>query len=112
MTSSSQINIEALKSMYGEESIRELVDLSMDEAGKLVDSLGRNIPLKDTDEVTRDAHQLKGMASTMTLSQIFEFSRELERHAKDGQWVETDNMLAEIKRCLVELQDYLRDTPI
>lgn len=112
MTSSSQINIEALKSMYGEESIKELVDLSMDEAGKLVDNLGRNIPLKDTDEVTRDAHQLKGMASTMTLVQIFEFSRELERLAKDGHWVETDNMLTEIKRCLTELEEYLRDTPI
>lgn len=112
MTTSSQINLEALKSMYGEESVKELVDLSVDEATKLVDSLGRNIPQRDIDEVTRDAHQLKGMASTMTLSQIFEYSRDLEKAARDGKWDQTNNLLGEIRRCLAELQEFLKSVSL
>ncbi len=105
---SSLIDLEALKSMYGEDSVRELVEMSMGEAGKLVESLSENIPRKDIDGVTRDAHQLKGMASTMTLTKIFELSRDLEKAARVYDWDETMSLLQGIKGCLVELEEYLR----
>jgi HPt (histidine-containing phosphotransfer) domain-containing protein len=94
--------------MYGEDSVRELVEMSLGEADKLVESLSENIPAKDIDGVTRDAHQLKGMASTMTLNRIFELSRDLEKAARSYEWDETVALLESIKEALLDLQEYLR----
>lgn len=105
---SNQIDLEALKSMYGEDSVRELVEMSLGEAEKLVESLSQKIPQKDVDAVTRDAHQLKGMASTMTLTRIFEFSRDLEKAAKNQDWDNTAQLLSSIKECLADLEAFLR----
>lgn len=104
----SQIDLEALKSMYGADSVRELVEMSLGEADKLVEALSKNIPLKDVDAVTRDAHQLKGMASTMTLTKIFEFSRDLEKAARSYDWDQTISLLESIKDSLADLEAFLR----
>ena len=108
MTSNGLIDLQSLKSMYGADSVQELVAMSMDEAGKLLESLARNIAVKDSAEVTRDAHQLKGMAATMTLTQIFELSRKLEKAAHDGQWEQTSTLLSEIQTAVHDLQAYLK----
>lgn len=102
------IRLDELKALYGEDSVRELLELSLGEARTLIDQLEKGIPAKDARTVSADAHQLKGMAATMTIDRMAELSKKLEFAAKDDVWDDSPQLLADISKCFQELQDYLK----
>lgn len=110
MASKEIIRLDELKSLYGEDSVRELLELSLGEARSLISNLNQTVPAKDRQSVSADAHQLKGMAATMTIDKLAELSKELEFAAKDDVWDDSPRILTEISETFNELETYLKAT--
>ncbi|MBX9568517.1 MAG: Hpt domain-containing protein [Candidatus Obscuribacterales bacterium] len=100
--------MDELKSLYGEDSVRELLELSLGEARTLISSLEIAVPAKNQQAVSADAHQLKGMAATMTIDRLAELSKELEFAAKDNIWDDSPRILSDISKTFIELEQYLK----
>lgn len=110
MASNEIIRLDELKALYGEDSVRELLELSLGEARSLIANLEKNVPAKNQQAVNADAHQLKGMAATMTIDKLAELSKQLEFAAKDNVWDESPRLLEGISKCFAELEEYLKTT--
>lgn len=110
MSSKEIIRLDELKSLYGEDSVRELLELSLGEARSLISSLEQAVPAKNAQAVSADAHQLKGMAATMTIDRLAELSKELEFAAKDDIWEDSPRILSDISETFKELEHYLKTT--
>jgi HPt (histidine-containing phosphotransfer) domain-containing protein len=108
MASKEIIRLDELKSLYGEDSVRELLELSLGEARTLISSLEIAVPAKNQQAVSADAHQLKGMAATMTIDRLAELSKELEFAAKDNIWDDSPRILSDISKTFIELEQYLK----
>lgn len=109
MTSGNEIiRLDELRALYGEDSVRELLDLSIGEARSLISQLQKGVPSKDQRTVSADAHQLKGMAATMTIDSIAELSKKLEFAAKENVWDGSEKILADIVLRFNELEAYLK----
>lgn len=102
------INLDELKSLYGEESTRELLEMSMSEGRGLITALRKSVPARNADSVSADAHQLKGMSATMTMSKVAELSYKLELHSKSQTWQECDSLIESIDSCFSEVEQYLK----
>lgn len=85
-SSGKPFDIEGLYEMYGKETVGELLQMSVDEARGLLDQIARGIKERDTKAVMAAAHQLKGLASTMTIDKLAKLSFELETSARQEQW--------------------------
>jgi HPt (histidine-containing phosphotransfer) domain-containing protein len=79
-------DIDGLYEMYGKADVAELLQMSVEEARGLLDQIGRAVADRDTKVVMTAAHQLKGLASTMTINQMAKLSFELETRARQEQW--------------------------
>lgn len=97
------INIEELKNLYGKESAMELLEMSLGEARSLIDSLKKSIPEMDFAQVGADAHQLKGMAATMTMMRLSELSYKLEQCAKNKSCEGAEQLLESMESCYQEI---------
>lgn len=84
--SSAPFDIDALYEMYGKETVAELLQMSVDEARGLLDQINSAIQDRDSKIVLAAAHQLKGLASTMTINELARLSFELESSAKQDSW--------------------------
>ena len=104
------VDLEQLKELYGPESIQELLEMSVMEAKKLVEQLAKSVPEHNRDAVSNDAHQLKGMAATMTLNHIAELSKQLEQCAKKDIWDDSNQILSVIRMHLEDLEQFLKST--
>lgn len=107
---SDPINLDELKTLYGEDSVRELLDMSLKEARGLINGLKDSVPRKDASAVGQDAHQLKGMSATMTMNRVADLSYKLEQCAKANSWAESQSLLQNIESSFVELEEYLKKT--
>lgn len=104
------INLDELKTLYGEESVKELLEMSLKEARGLIAGLKTSVPAKDASAVGSDAHQLKGMSATMTMNKVADLSYKLEQCAKSGSWTESANLLKNIELSFSKIEEFLRKT--
>lgn len=79
-------DLQALYDMYGQETVSELLQMSVDEARGLLDQINQGIKERDSKIVMAAAHQLKGLASTMTINELAKLSFELESSARQEAW--------------------------
>ena len=101
------INLDELTSLYGEESVKELLDMSIKEADALIATLKVAVPAQNAEAVAADAHQLKGMSATMTMRSLSELAYKLEMAAKSRSWQGSAEILAEIEARYAEIQKVL-----
>lgn len=98
------VNLEELKKLYGEDSVKELVSMSLKEAGTLIEGLRKSVPARDASAVCADAHQLKGMSATMTMSKVADLAYKMELCAKSQTWDECETLLQSVESCFAELE--------
>ncbi|HEY9792248.1 MAG TPA: Hpt domain-containing protein [Candidatus Obscuribacterales bacterium] len=79
-------NLNELIDLYGEETTFELLQMSVDEATGLLQQIHQGIDARDAKMVMAAAHQLKGLASTMTINSLAKISLELETAARQEKW--------------------------
>ncbi len=106
--SSDLINLDELKNLYGDASVRELLEMSLGEARGLVNELKAKIPARNSSAVSADAHQLKGMAATMTMNRLAELAHKLEISSKSQNWDECDTLIVSVDACFGELEVFLK----
>lgn len=85
------LDIPALVETYGAEAVKELLEMSLDECSHLLRDLDSGIEAEQSKRTKDDAHQLKGLAATMTMAGIAELALELENCAKEGRWQDARN---------------------
>ncbi len=91
------LQISSLREMYGESSLKEIVGLFRDEADKLLEELSGSLENRDGRALSLVAHQLKGLASVMTASQMSELSLQLEKTAPAGDWQQAGELAGRIR---------------
>jgi HPt (histidine-containing phosphotransfer) domain-containing protein len=79
-------DLEGLNQLYGSETVTELLTMSVDECRGLLEKIRTGISGKDSSVVLAAAHQMKGLASTMTINTLAEASLELETAARQERW--------------------------
>lgn len=79
-------DLAGLNELYGAETVGELLQMSVDEASGLLVQIHDGMTLRDSRVIMAAAHQLKGLASTMTINELARLSMELETAAKQEQW--------------------------
>jgi HPt (histidine-containing phosphotransfer) domain-containing protein len=102
------INLEELKNLYGDDSTKELLEMSMKEGRGLIDALKKSVPAHDAASVSADAHQLKGMSATMTMGKVADLSYKLELSSKSQTWQDCENLIKEIDSSFAAVEEYLR----
>jgi HPt (histidine-containing phosphotransfer) domain-containing protein len=83
---SAPFDLNGLYEMYGKETVQELLQMSVDEARGLLVQIDEGISERDSKIVMAAAHQLKGLASTMTINELARLSLELETTARQEDW--------------------------
>ena len=101
------INLDELKSLYGAESAKELLEMSLREGRTLIASIKKSLPARNVDAVGADAHQLKGMSATMTMKHLSELSYKLELSAREQTWTDCESLLAQLEAGFGELEQIL-----
>ena len=99
--SAKPFDIDGLNEMYGKDTVAELLQMSVDEARGLLDQIERAVQERDTKALMAAAHQLKGLASTMTINHLAKLSFELEASARQEMW---DSVPETTKRLETEYQ--------
>jgi HPt (histidine-containing phosphotransfer) domain-containing protein len=79
-------NLQELNDLYGKETVFELLQMSVDEGIGLLQQIRTGIEGRDSKNVMAGAHQLKGLASTMTINGLAKVSLELETAAREENW--------------------------
>jgi HPt (histidine-containing phosphotransfer) domain-containing protein len=102
-------DIEGLYEMYGKETVAELLQMSVDEARGLLDQIARGIEEHDTKSVMAAAHQLKGLASTMTINDLAKLSLELETNARQEQWETIPQSLSKLESEYTHVASYVAE---
>jgi HPt (histidine-containing phosphotransfer) domain-containing protein len=80
------VDVATLNRLYGEETVKELLEMSVKEARDLVGQITDAVGTRDSKAITAAAHQLKGLASTMTIGDLATVSYEIEQAARQEQW--------------------------
>lgn len=101
------LDLGGLRSLYGEDAVQELLELSVKEVGQLVAQLDEALLKHDADKAVQAAHTLKGLSSTMTIKSLFELSRDLESSLRSGEWDESKQMFAAMKDLSAKVQEHL-----
>lgn len=102
------LDIKALEDIYGSETVEELLEMSLKEAGELVERIAAGVSAKNTTVVAQDAHQLKGMCLTMTLNEMSDVSKSMELAAKSSDWSTIEKMLPLLKAQYQRFVEYLQ----
>lgn len=102
-------DIEGLYEMYGKETVGELLQMSVDEARGLLDQIARGIQERDTKTVLAAAHQLKGLASTMTIDRLAKLSFELETSARHEQWESIPETTSKLESEYIQVANYVAE---
>jgi HPt (histidine-containing phosphotransfer) domain-containing protein len=100
-------DIEGLNEMYGKETVAELLQMSVDEARGLLDQIGRAVQEHDSKSLLAAAHQLKGLASTMTIDRLAKLSFELESSARQEQWEHIPDTATRLETEYKTVADYV-----
>lgn len=101
------LDIKALEDIYGADTVKELLEMSLEEAGQLIGQIAEGISKQDARAVAQDAHQLKGMCLTMTMNEMSELSRQIESTAKEGVLAGTGELLSKLQSKYGQFVDYM-----
>lgn len=102
-------DIEGLNDMYGKDTVGELLQMSVDEARGLIDQIKEATGDRNSKVVMAAAHQLKGLASTMTINELAKLSFELEASARQEQWDSIPNVIQSLEHEFELVRKYISD---
>ena len=85
-TSENPFNLPELVALYGQETVHELLQMTLDEGSGLINDIAKGESAQDSNLVMASAHQLKGLALTMTMNTLSAVSLELETAARQENW--------------------------
>lgn len=111
----SPFNLQELIGLYGKETVCELLQMTLDESTGLLKDIAKGETDRDANLVMASAHQLKGLALTMTMNRLSAVSLELEQAARQENWpvipdargrlqVEFDHVAKHVKEVLAAEQ--------
>jgi HPt (histidine-containing phosphotransfer) domain-containing protein len=87
--------------------LKDLVDLFLEECPHLLDEIKVALDEKDTKGAERGAHSLRGSVANLAAKSATEAALKVERHAKDGDWVQAARGLEELECQLERLKPAL-----
>lgn len=96
-----------LVELYGDETVRELLAMSVGEARGLIEDLDRGIQERDSKIVGAAAHQLKGLASTMFIHDLSTISLSIEGDMRQENWDSIIGRQAQLKQAFIEFEQYV-----
>ena len=105
---SAPFDLKGLNEMYGKETVAELLAMSVDEARGLIAEIGRGISERNSRMVMEAAHQLKGLASTMTINDLANMSLQLETAARQNKWDGVSEMKAGLEKEFEHVAGYIQ----
>jgi PAS domain S-box-containing protein len=100
------LDLESLKSMYGEESLNEILTMFIDEANQLISQMQDSLSAKDGKQLAAASHQLKGVGSSVSAMKLSDLSAELERKAKNSEWVDAETTLVDLSKELSRVTNF------
>lgn len=106
---SAPFDLQGLHDMYGEDTVAELLHMSVDEAGGLVQQITDAVEQKDSKQLMTAAHQLKGLASTMTINELAKLSFDLETAARQQNWTEVASTVTALEAEFKHLAAYVAE---
>lgn len=81
--------------------------MSIGEARGLIDDLDRGIQERNSKIVAAAAHQLKGLASTMTIEEMNNISMHIEGDARQENWDGIVGRQDALKKAFTEFEQYV-----
>jgi HPt (histidine-containing phosphotransfer) domain-containing protein len=106
-TGSEPFNLAKLKELYGDDTVKELIEMSLDEARGLIADLDKGISERNSKVVAAAAHQLKGLALTMTIHSLNTISLAIEGEAHREDWERVAGKQVELKQAFNEFEQYV-----
>jgi HPt (histidine-containing phosphotransfer) domain-containing protein len=106
-TGEEPLNLARLRELYGDETVKELLSMSVGEARGLVDDVERGIQDKNLKVVAAAAHQLKGLAVTMTIHDLHNISMQIEGDAHAENWDNITGKQNQLRRAFNEFEAYV-----
>lgn len=103
------IDFNELTTLYGRDTARELLEMSIKEGNTLIGQLRTSVPARRSGSVAADAHQLKGMAATMTMESVRDLSYQLEQCAKSDTWDSSEELLQKLILSFAELEKLIAE---
>jgi len=111
--SDSPIDFENLKEIYGQDSLKEIFTMFLDEANELVARVDNGVKKRDKAVVATAAHQLKGVAAAVSALKLNKTSAELEVAVEGDHWEQATLLITGLQseHNLLKkfIEDYLRE---
>lgn len=104
---SAPFDLNGLYELYGKDTVQELLQMSVDEARGLLTQIKDAISEKDSKSIMAAAHQLKGLASTMTINELARLSFELEAAARQENWDSIPQTEQQLQTEFDQVSDYI-----
>lgn len=104
---SAPFDLNGLYDMYGKDTVQELLQMSVDEARGLLVQIREGLDEKESKVVMAAAHQLKGLASTMTINELARLSLELESTARQENWESMEGTLGLLESEFAKVASYV-----
>jgi HPt (histidine-containing phosphotransfer) domain-containing protein len=101
------LNYPQLVELYGKETTLELLNMSVTEAKQLMHQIEEALGSKDKITALAQAHQLKGLAGTMTIDEMGKLSKQMEDELKQDNWESAEQTKLLLKNAFVEVEQYI-----
>ncbi len=83
---SDQVDLSRLITLYGDENMSELLESFISEGETILQAIKHWLEAEEPKELQSQAHQFKGLAAVMTMSELEQISLNLEQAAKQVDW--------------------------
>ncbi len=102
------LDLNSLNKLYGYETVKELLSMSLDEARGLLKDVDEGIVAGESKAVMAAAHQLKGLAATMTIHGMAQLCATLEKEASRYEWDEARKTRAALDQSFACVEKYIK----
>ena len=92
----------------GMDGARTLAEVFQDECNSIMESLRESIPARDTKEVRRAAHTLKGSANLFAAKRVYEAAQAIEQRAVNDEIDSTEALLPKLEEEVAVLMKCLK----
>lgn len=112
MTSTSEFEgtlagFDALRELMGEQGLRELIDMFVEDGGVHLDALGSALARRDAALLAERAHALRGSSATLGAFQMAALCSRLESLGRAGTTLGADRDLAQLVVEFERVADFL-----
>ncbi len=90
------------------EFFKELIEMFLEDAPERLDTIHRSIQDANAEEVSREAHGIKGAAANLSANQIRDIAREMESAGKDGDLSALTSLFQELRREFDRLAEFAK----